>query len=348
MRLFSHISLRWCTLIAALALIPAAVHATGEPERVVNVYSHRHYDADREVFARFTEETGIEVNVVQAGADELIQRLLAEGESSRADLLVTVDAGRLHRAKEAGVLQAIESDTLDANVPEHLRDPDGTWYGITKRARVIAYDRTRTDPTGIERYADLTAPELEGRVAIRSSSNIYNISLLAAIIHERGEDAARAWAQGMTEAFAREPERNDRDQMKAVVAGIADYAVVNTYYVGLLQTSSDPAEVEVGEKIGLVFPTLAGEGTHVNVSGAGVTAHAPNRDEAIELLEYMTAADAQGYLASANYEYPVNPDVRPADLVAAWGDFTEARTPLAALGELGDDATRIFDTVGWR
>ena len=348
MRLFSHISLRWCTLIAALALIPAAVHATGEPERVVNVYSHRHYDADREVFARFTEETGIEVNVVQAGADELIQRLLAEGESSRADLLVTVDAGRLHRAKEAGVLQAIESDTLDANVPEHLRDPDGTWYGITKRARVIAYDRTRTDPTGIERYADLTAPELEGRVAIRSSSNIYNISLLAAIIHERGEDAARAWAQGMTEAFAREPERNDRDQMKAVVAGIADYAVVNTYYVGLLQTSSDPAEVEVGEKIGLVFPTLAGEGTHVNVSGAGVTAHAPNRDEAIELLEYMTAADAQGYLASANYEYPVNPDVRPADLVAAWGDFREARTPLAALGELGDDATRIFDTVGWR
>ncbi len=348
MRPFSHISLRRYGLIAALALIPLAAHGAGEPERVVNVYSHRHYDADREVFARFTEETGIEVNVVQAGADELIQRLLSEGESSPADLLVTVDAGRLHRAKEAGVLQAVESDSLAANVPEHLRDPDGTWYGITKRARVIAYDRTRTDPSGIDTYADLTDPEMADRVAIRSSSNIYNISLLAAIIHERGEDAARAWAQGMTEAFAREPEGNDRDQMKAVVAGVADYAVVNTYYVGLLQTSSDPAEVEVGERIGLIFPSLAGDGTHVNVSGAGVTAHAPNREEAIELLEYMTAADAQGYLASANYEYPVNPDVPPAELVASWGELTEARTPLAVLGELGDDATRIFDTVGWR
>lgn len=329
-------------------LIPLAAHATGEPERVVNVYSHRHYDADREVFARFTEETGIEVNVVQAGADELIQRLLTEGESSRADLLVTVDAGRLHRAKEAGVLQPVASEALDANVPEHLRDPDGTWYGITKRARVIAYDRTRTDPAGIESYADLTAPALEDRVAIRSSGNIYNISLLAAIIHERGGDAARAWAQGMTEAFAREPEGNDRDQMKAVVAGVADYAVVNTYYVGLLQTSSDPAEVEVGEKIGLVFPSLAGGGTHVNVSGAGVTTHAPNRAEAIELLEYMTGTDAQRYIASANYEYPVNPAVPPAQIVASWGELNEARTPLGVLGELGDEATRIFDAVGWR
>lgn len=348
MRPFFHTSAARRALLAALILLPLTAHASGQPERVVNVYSHRHYDADREVFARFTEETGIAVNVVQAGADELIQRLLSEGESSRADLLVTVDAGRLHRAKEAGVLQTVESDTLDANVPEHLRDPDGSWYGITKRARVIAYDRSRTDPSGIDTYADLTDPEMEGRVAIRSSGNIYNISLLAAIIHERGEDAARAWAQGMTEAFAREPEGNDRDQMKAVVAGVADFAVVNTYYVGLLQTSSDPAEVEVGERIGLIFPSLAGEGTHINVSGAGITAHAPNREEAIELLEYMTGTDAQRYLASANYEYPVNPDVPPAELVASWGELAEARTPLAVLGELGGDATRIFDAVGWR
>jgi len=334
-------------IILSLAL-PALLFAAGQPERVVNVYSHRHYDADRDVYDRFTEETGIVVNVVQAGADELIQRLLAEGSSSEADLLVTVDAGRLHRAREAGVLQPVETPTLLANVPEHLRDPDGSWYGITKRARVVTYDKTRTSPELIESYADLTRPELEDRVVVRSSSNIYNISLMAAMIAELGPERARAWAEGMTRSFARDPEGNDRDQMKAVVAGIADFALVNTYYIGLLLTSSDPAEVAVGEKIGVIFPRLGDGGTHVNVSGAGLTAHAPNREDAIALLEYMTSAGAQAFLAGANYEYPVHPDVEPAPIVAAWGELEEADTPLEVLGELGDEATRIFDTVGWR
>src|SRR6056297_2835452 len=207
-------------LLSAIFLslaLPALLFAAGQPERVVNVYSHRHYDADRDVYDRFTEETGIVVNVVQAGADELIQRLLAEGSAS-----------------EAGVLQPVETPTLLANVPEHLRDPDGSWYGITKRARVVTYDKTRTSPELIESYADLTRPELEDRVVVRSSSNIYNISLMAAMIAELGPERARAWAEGMTRSFARDPEGNDRDQMKAVVAGIADFALVNTYYIGLL------------------------------------------------------------------------------------------------------------------
>jgi len=336
-------------LTAALVLaVSATIFAGGQPERVVNVYSHRHYDADRDVYDRFTEETGIAVNVVQAGADELIERLLAEGSSSEADLLITVDAGRLYRAREAGVLQSVETPTLLANVPEHLRDPEGAWYGITKRARVVAYDRSRSDAETIERYTDLARPEFAGRVAVRSSGNIYNISLMAAMIHEHGAERAEEWAKAMTRSFAREPEGNDRDQMKAVVAGVADYAIVNTYYVGLLLTSDDPGEVTVGERIGIAFPRLGDGGTHVNVSGAGVTAHAPHREEAIALLEYLTSREAQSYLAGANYEYPVHPDVEPSGIVASWGDLEEADTPLEVLGALGDEATRIFDRVGWR
>lgn len=333
--------------LAIAILVPGLVFATGAQERVVNVYSHRHYDADREIFDQFTEETGITVNVVQAGADELIQRLVTEGASSPADLLITVDAGRLHRAKEAGVLQPVTSEALTARVPDYLRDPEGYWYGITKRARVVAYDATRTDADLISSYLDLTRPELEGRIAIRSSGNIYNISLLAALIHELGDERATEWARGVTENFAREPQGNDRDQMKAVVAGLADFAVVNTYYVGLLMTSSDPAEVEVGEKIGIVFPTLPDGGTHVNVSGVGLTASAPNRDEAILLMEYLTDEYAQSRFAGANYEYPVNPNVDPDPLVAAFGTLQDAETPLEVLGELGGEATRIFDEVGW-
>lgn len=324
-----------------------SVFAGGTPENVVNVYSHRHYDADREVFDRFTEETGIEVNVVQAGADELIQRLVSEGDSSPADLLITVDAGRLHRAKEAGVLQPVTTEVLESRVPAYLRDPEGYWYGITKRARVVAYDKTRTEPDLVSSYVDLTRPELDGRVIARSSSNIYNISLLAALVHELGEEEAKEWAEGMTQNFAREPQGNDRDQMKAVVAGIADFALVNTYYVGLLRTSSDPAEVEVGENIGVIFPSLPGGGTHVNVSGVGLTTSAPNRENAIRLMEFLTGEYAQSRFAGANYEYPVNAAVSPDPIVAAWGSFEDADTPLEVLGDLGDEATRIFDEVGW-
>jgi len=333
--------------ITVWLLLASFAFATGTQERVVNVYSHRHYDADREIFAQFTEETGIAVNVVQAGADELIQRLEAEGASSPADLLITVDAGRLHRATQAGVLQPVTTEALTNRVPEYLRDTEGYWYGITKRARVVAYDTTRTTPELISTYGDLTRPELEGRVAVRSSGNIYNISLLAALIHELGEEQAREWARGMTESFARDPQGNDRDQMKAVVAGIADFAVVNTYYVGLLKTSSDPAEVEVGERIGVIFPTLPDGGTHVNVSGVGLTAHAPNREDAVRLMEFLTDEYAQSRFAAANYEYPVNPNVDPDPLVAEFGTLVDADTPLEVLGELGDEATRIFDEVGW-
>jgi iron(III) transport system substrate-binding protein len=328
-------------------LFPVLSFASGTEERVVNVYSHRHYDADRQIFDRFSEETGITVNVVQAGADELIQRLEAEGASSPADLLITVDAGRLHRAKEAGVLQSVETEALTSRVPDYLRDPDGYWYGITKRARVIAYDKTRTDPGLISNYLDLTSEALEGRIAVRSSGNIYNISLLAALVHELGADAAFEWAEGVRANFAREPQGNDRDQMKAVVAGLADFAIVNTYYVGLLMTSSDPAEQEVGEKIGIIFPTLPDGGTHVNVSGVGLAAHSPNREDAILLMEYLTDEYAQSRFAGANYEYPVNPSVAPDPIVAAWGTLQDAETPLEVLGSLGDDATRIFDQVGW-
>jgi len=209
------------------------------------VYSHRHYDSDRDLFNRFTGETGIVVNVVEAGADELIERMRAEGEQSSADLLVTVDISRLHRAKTLGLLQPVSSPLLAERIPSHLRDEQGYWYGLTKRARVIVFDKTRTRSAQsalISNYEDLAAPALRGGVLIRSSGNVYNISLLASIIVNEGEEAALAWAQGVVDNMAREPQGNDRDQMKALVAGLGDYAVVNTYYVGLLLNSDDPAE----------------------------------------------------------------------------------------------------------
>jgi len=245
-------------------------------------------------------------------------------------------------------LQPVGSEQLETNVPQRLQDSDGHWYGITKRARVVAYDTRRTQPGEIESYMDLIAPEMEDRIAVRSSGNIYNISLLAAMIWAHGEEEAERWAEGMTRSFEREPEGNDRDQMRAAVAGVADYAVVNTYYVGRMVTSSDSAEREVGENIALIFPKLDGGGTHVNVSGAGVTTHSPNKKNAILLLEYLTSEDAQQFIAQANYEYPVHPDVDPDPIVASWGELNEAETPLSALGEFSDEATRIFDRVGWQ
>lgn len=318
-----------------------------EQPGVVNVYSHRHYDADQQLFQDFTRQTGITVNVVQAGADQLIERLRAEGENSPADLLITVDAGRLHRATDLGLLQTVESPTLEENVPAHLRHPGGYWYGLTKRARVIVYDKTKTGPGAMD-YEDLADPDLPGEILVRSSSSIYNISLLASIINARGEDAAAQWARGVVENMARSPQGNDRDQMKALVAGAGDYALVNTYYVGLLLNSSDPEEQRVGERIGILFPNQSGRGAHVNVSGAGITAHAPNPENALKLLEFLTGEEAQGVFAQVNYEYPVNPRVEPGETISAWGEFIEDTADLKVLGELGPQAIRIFDQAGWR
>lgn len=344
---------RAAILLAIFGLASGLAFGAGETEQpaeeqVVNVYSHRHYDVDQQLYEQFTEQTGIEVNVVQAGADELIQRLSREGDNTQADVLITVDAGRLYRAKSMDLLQPVESETLTSNVPSHLRDPDGMWYGLTKRARIIAYHRERVNPDNLSTYEALAEDEWRDRIAVRSSSNIYNISLLASLVAHHGEERAREWAAGVVENMVRQPQGNDRDQLRAVAAGEADIAIVNTYYVGHMANSSNPEEVEVAEQIGVFFPNQEGRGAHINVSGAGVTRHAPNPENAVRLIEFLSGAQAQEQFARGNYEYPVQPDLPAADVVESWGEFNEDTLNLSELGQHQEQAVRIFDEVGWR
>lgn len=315
---------------------------------VVNVYSHRHYDTDQELFARFTEQTGIRVNVVTGSADELITRLETEGSSSPADLLITVDAGRLHRAKEKGLLQMVHSAELESAIPEHLRDPDHQWFGLTKRARVLVYAKERVRPEQISRYETLAGPEWRGKVLVRSSDNVYNQSLLAGMIAEVGEEAALSWARGVAGNMARSPSGGDTDQVKAVAAGAGDVAISNTYYVARLAASEDGEERRVFEAVGVVFPNQGDRGTHINVSGAGVTRNAPNRENAVRLLEYLVSDEAQRLFAEGNQEYPVKPGIAASPTLQSWGEFREDTLPLSRLGELNGRAVVLFDRAGWK
>jgi iron(III) transport system substrate-binding protein len=350
---------RWLTL--PLLLLAAACGggdapggttrtAAGDTAGEVNVYTHRHYESDEQIFRRFTETTGIRVNVVTASADELITRLEAEGASSPADILITVDAGRLHRARERSLLQPTSSAILESAVPAHLRDPDGLWFGLTQRARVFVYATGRVDPSEMSTYEDLADPRWRGRILTRSSDNVYNQSLMASVIAAVGVEAAEAWARGLVANFARPPQGADRDQIRDVAAGVADLAIVNTYYLGLLANSDTPADREAAAAVSVFFPNQGeGErGTHVNVSGAGVTAHAPNRANAVRLLEFLVSEEAQQLVAEGNYEYPVREGVAWAQTLQGWGDFRQDMLNLARLGELNTQAVQALDRAGWR
>src|SRR5690554_1431077 len=258
--------------LAAFALVAFAALScqTGHDGDVVNVYTHRHYAVDQGIFAEFTDETGINVNVINASADELIQRMETEGENSPADLLITVDAGRLNRAHDKGLLQAFDSSFLTSVVPAQYRQPEGYWYGMTTRARIIAYAKDRVNPEEINDYADLADPKWKGRVLVRSSDNVYNQSLLASVVAAEGEEQATAWANGVVANLARAPKGSDRDQVKAIAGGEGDLTVVNTYYIGQLLNSDNEEERKAGAAVGIVFPNQGNRGTHVNVSGFGV------------------------------------------------------------------------------
>ena len=329
------------TLLLTLA---GVVLASGE----VNVYSHRHYATDKKLNNMFTEKTGIKVNIVKGKASQLIKRLEIEGKYSPADVLTTVDAGRLELAKSKGLLQPIESEILNKNIPSHLRDKDGQWYGLTKRARVIVYNKDRVKPSELSSYEDLADPKWRGKVAIRSSNNVYNQSLLASLVAHNGEEEALKWAKGVVKNFARTPKGNDTDQAKAIVAGIGDVAIMNTYYIGRLSDSKRANERALVEQIGVFFPNQEGRGTHINISGAGVAKHSKNRENAIKYIEFLSSKEAQTLYAQANYEYPVLEGVESSDLVKSWGDFKEDSLEMGTLGRLNAEAVRTFDKAGWR
>ena len=319
-----------------------------QESKELNVYTHRHYEADQDLFKRFEEQTGIKVNVINASADELIQKMSMEGAQSPADVLITVDAGRLTRAKEQGLLQPIQSEILNNTIPAHLKDEDDHWFGITKRARIIAYSLDRVKPEELSTYEDLASDKWKNKLLIRSSGNIYNQSLLASIVVNKGEEEARKWSEGIVRNMARSPKGSDRDQVKAVVAGEGDLAIVNSYYIGQMLNSSDPEEVATARKIGVFFPNQNDRGTHMNVSGAGVAKHAPNKANAIKFIEYLVSEEAQRIFSHSNYEYPVLSSVEPVGLLQEWGEFKEDGIELSSLGENNKKAVLIFDEAGWK
>lgn len=328
---------------ALLALVAGAAPALAQE---VNIYSSRHYDTDEQLYTDFTEATGIAVNRIEGTADELIARLKAEGANSPADIILTVDAGRIWLTDQEGLLQPVDSEVLNERIPDYLRSPDGDWYGFSTRARVIFYakDRVENPP---QTYAELADPAWEGKVCIRSSSNIYNLSLMGSIIAHEGEEGAKAWAEGVLANLARPPEGGDTDQLRGLVSGICDVAVANTYYFARAQ--AEPVE-GIGadvEKIGVVFPNQETTGTHVNIAAAGVAANAPNRDEAVQFLEYLTTPSAQGFFANQNHEFPVVAEAEVGEIAAALGAFKPDTLNLNALGENQAKAQAIFNEVGF-
>ena len=335
--------------IVSAVLLCTAVFGVAAQEKVLNLYSSRHYQTDEALYSNFTKQTGIRINRIEAPEDALIERLRNEGASSPADVLVTVDAGRLWRAEQMGLLQPVKSALLDSSVPAHLRHPDGLWFGFSTRARVIVYNKDEVKPGQIRSYEDLADPKWKGKVCMRSSSSVYNLSLAAALISHMGEQKAEEWARGVVANFARAPKGGDTDQIKSVAAGECALTLSNTYYYARLAKSTKPDEREVVAKTGVLWPNQDGRGAHVNISGAGVLKNAPHREEAVKFLEYLAGNDAQRYFADGNNEFPV---VKTAKIdnpaLAALGSFKPDTLNVSALGQNQPAAQKMYDRAGWR
>ena len=335
--------MRYTPLLFILALTLQA----GQAEEV-NVYSGRKEALIKPLFDEFTEQTGIRVNLVTGKADALIKRLELEGENSPADLLLTVDAGRLYRAKEQGLLQAITSTELNRAVPENYRDPQGYWYGLSIRARVMVRSKAAIEPAQLSSYEALADPVWKKQLCVRSSSNIYNQSLVASMLAHHGLEKTESWIRGLVGNFARDPKGGDRDQIKAVAAGQCNVALINTYYlVGMLDSDFD-SEVAAANKVALFWPNQAGRGAHVNVSGAGVTRSAGHKAAAIRLLEYLVSIPAQEWYGKTNHEFPVREGVAGDRILQSWGAFKADSLNLAVLGENNQAAVRAMDRGGWK
>ncbi len=332
-------------LASALALSAPAL----AEDKVLNLYSSRHYQSDEALYEAFTRQTGIRVNRIEAGEDALIERIRNEGARSPADVLITVDAGRLWRAEQLGLFQPVRSALLERRVPASFREPGGHWFGFSMRARVIAYHKARVQPAEVATYAALAEPKWKGRICVRSSSNIYNLSLMGALIEHLGAAQAEGWARAVRANLARDPKGGDTDQIKGVAAGECDVAIANHYYYARLAGSAKADERAVAEKVGIVFPDQAGRGTHVNISGAGVLKHAPHRDAAVKFLEYLASDDAQRYFSDGNNEWPVVASVRVNNpVLAALGAFKYDPLNVAVLGRNQPESQKLYDRVAWK
>lgn len=331
--------------LAVAALVAGTCAAAAEGE--LNLYSSRHYDTDERLYSDFTEATGITVNRIEGKADELIARMQAEGANSPADILLTVDTSRLKRAKDAGVLQSVDSEVLEARIPSNLQDSDNEWFGFSQRSRIIFFDKNdvTSPPTD---YLSLANPEYKGMVCHRSSSNVYAQTLLSSIIENHGEAAATAWAQGMVDNFARDPQGGDTDQLRGIVSGECDISVANTYYFARAMRKDVSGVTESIDQIGWLFPAQDAEGAHMNLSGGGMAAHAPNRDNAVAFLEYLSSDQAQQYFSAGNDEFPTVEGVKLSESVAKLGAFKADSVDLSAVAENLPTAQKIFDAVGWK
>tara|TARA_B100001093_G_scaffold81959_1_gene73379 strand:+ start:11144 stop:12172 length:1029 start_codon:yes stop_codon:yes gene_type:complete len=316
----------------------------------VNLYSQRHYAVDKLQYENFTKLTGIKVNVVKANADELIERLRNEGENSPADLFITVDVGKLQKAAELELLQKVNNKTINNNVYDDLKDKNGFWVPITYRARIVVYSNDRVQKSELSTYEDLANAKWKNRILVRSSSNAYNQALMSSLVANLGSDIASNWSEGIVKNFARDPKGNDRDQVKAIAAGQGDLAIVNSYYIGLLLSSKNEEEINAGKSVSVFFPNQGfGErGSHINVSGIGLSKNSPNKDNAIKLMEYLTSEEAQNTYVNNSYEYAANPNVKPSKIVQSWGTFNRDNLDLNLLGKFRQEAIRIFDKTGWK
>lgn len=328
----------------ALSVLPAVAQ-----DKVLNLYSSRHYTSDEALYANFTKQTGIKINRIEAPEDALLERLRNEGAASPADVLVTVDAGRLWRAEQMGLFQPVKTALLDARIPASLRQPEGLWFGFSTRARVIVYAKDSVKPGEIGSYEDLADPKWKGKVCMRSSSNMYNLSLMSALIEHVGEAKAENWAKGVVANFARGPKGGDTDQIKAIAAGECTLSLVNTYYYVRLMKSAKPDERAAIAKVGLVWPNQDNRGTHVNISGAGVLKSAPNRAAAVAFLEYLASDEAQRYFAGGNNEFTVVGAVAVDNReLASLGKFKPDAINVSVFGKNQAAAQKVYDRAGWR
>ncbi|MEM7047401.1 MAG: extracellular solute-binding protein [Pseudomonadota bacterium] len=310
----------------------------------LNIYTSRHYDTDQKLYDAFTQRTGVKVNVVEGGGGGLIERLQAEGSRSPADIFITADAGRLWRADDAGLLAPHNSQVIEDRVPTSLRTEN--WSGFSRRARVIYYNKEMGPPAGLNDYEDLAT--FDGTICVRTSSNIYNLSLTASMIDAHGVPQTEQWARGLVQRLAREPSGNDRAQIKGVAAGLCTVAIANTYYWAHMMQSADPDEASAAQMVGVIFPNQSGRGTHVNISGGGILANAPNADNAKLFLEFLVSDEAQTMFAQANNEYPISPDVPATGIITQLGPFKADPIDISLYGENQAEAVRLTDRAGWK